>query len=67
VIEVNTAVPEMALPNPTEGQIVGSHQQKALIRGAVSDKDLDEFRVEFSPITDPPVFQLINEAGVEVE
>jgi len=28
---------------------------------------LDEFRVEFSPITDPPVFQLINEAGVEVE
>ena len=39
VIEVNTAAPKVALTNPTEGQIASSHQQKILIRGAVSDKD----------------------------
>jgi len=67
VIEVNTAVPEVALSSPTEGQIVSGRGPAILVKGTVNDGDLDEFRVEFSPITDPPVFQLINQAEVEVE
>ena len=52
--------PEVQIILPKDQTIVSGRQGEIAIRGTVTDKDLDQFRVEFSPLANSSQFQLIS-------
>ena len=65
--QIDLERPEVQISSPKDQTIVSGREGQIVIRGAVNDDDLKLFRVEFSPLTLPLRFQLIDQAEVEVE
>ncbi|MDP7000056.1 MAG: two-component regulator propeller domain-containing protein, partial [Candidatus Poribacteria bacterium] len=59
--QVDLERPEVQITLPTDQTIVSGRQEKIVIRGTVTDKDLDQFRVEVAPLANPSRFQLVNQ------